>query len=62
MEEKSTQQKIEDAGKKMQSMGCALTILITIPIALTIFLGIPGFVIGSIVAVFGLVGILKKKD
>ncbi len=44
------------AGQKMQSLGCALTLLITMPIALTIFLGPLGLVIGIIVATLGIAG------
>lgn len=53
--------KIEDFGKKTQQLGCLLTVLITIPILLTVFLGIPGLIIGSIIAILGIVGQFKKK-
>ena len=49
-------------GEKMQKMGCAMTLLFTIPIILTLFLGIPGIIVGGIVAIAGVVGMMKQKD
>jgi len=54
--------KMETTGKKIQGLGCLLTMLFTIPIVLTIFLGSFGLVIGIFVAIIGLVGYFKKKD
>ena len=54
--------KMQQTGEKMQKVGCAMTLLFTIPIILTIFLGIPGLIIGGIVAIAGVVGIFKQKD
>ena len=56
--------KIKQAGEKMQRIGCALTLMITIPLILTIFLGPLGLVIGGIIFFIGLAGMFKsgKKD
>lgn len=54
--------KLETTGAKIQGLGCLLTILITIPILLTVFLGPLGLGIGIVIAILGLVGHLKKKD
>ena len=54
--------KMQQTGEKIQKMGCAMTLLFTIPIVLTIFLGIPGLIIGGIVAIAGVVGMIKQKD
>ncbi len=56
--------KLRAAGEKMQRLGCMLTVLLTVPILLTLFLGIPGLIIGGLVFVLGLAGFLgsgKKK-
>ena len=53
--------KMQDTGKKMQNMGCALTIMLTIPIVLTVFLGIPGAIIGGVVFLVGAISMFKKK-
>lgn len=58
---KDASEKMKDTGKKMQKMGCLFTVLLTIPIALTIFLGIPGMVIGGIIFFVGLVSAFKSK-
>ena len=50
--------KFEDAGNKMQKLGKKLTIMITIPIGLMLFFGVPGLIGGIILAV--LIGIGSK--
>lgn len=57
----STQQKVEAAGKKVQKVGLWLTVLITIPILLTVFLGVLGTAIGGVIVIAGLVGLFTKK-
>lgn len=52
--------KIEEAGKKMQNIGCLLTGIITIPIIGLIFLGVPGLIIGIVVG--GLIAYGAKKQ
>jgi len=58
-EEKDMQEKTKELGEKIQSLGCLLTVLFTIPLILTIFLGIPGSIIGFILIVFFFIA--KKK-
>jgi hypothetical protein len=38
-DQKGTGEKMQDIGSKIQKVGCALTVLITIPILLIILLG-----------------------
>lgn len=52
--------KVEEAGQKMQAWGCLLTVLITIPIILTIFFGPVGLGIGVFIAIIFLAGRKKK--
>lgn len=59
-EEKDLQQKTKELGEKMQKWGCALTVLITIPIVLIAFLGPAGLVISGIIVVLYLFG--RKKE
>lgn len=37
---------LDDVGKKMQSLGCALTLLLTLPIIGLLFFGMLGLVVG----------------
>ncbi len=62
MSYKEKGEKMQEIGKKTQRLGGILTVLITIPIALTIFFGPAGAVIGGVIFIAGLVGVLKKKD
>jgi hypothetical protein len=55
----NTADKLKNAGEKMQSVGCLLTILITVPIALTLFLGPLGLGISIIIIVIWFAS--KKK-
>lgn len=41
----------DKAGKNMSKLGGKLTIMFTVPVLLTIFLGIPGLIIGIIIAI-----------
>ena len=51
--EKDFQEKTEELGKNLQSWGCALTIFLTIPIILFIFLGPIGLIIsGAIIVLY----------
>ena len=59
-EEKDMQQKTRELGEKMQSLGCSLTVLFTIPLVATIFLGVPGLIISLFVIIFFFVA--KKKQ
>lgn len=52
--------KLEATGKKMEKLGCLLTMLFTIPIILMIFFGPVGLGIGVIVAILGIVGYIQK--
>lgn len=52
--------KAEEFGQKAQAMGCLLTILLTIPIVLTIFLGPLGLGIGVVIAILFLISRKKK--
>jgi len=56
------EKKLEETGKKLQNIGCLLTLMFTVPIVLTIFLGIPGLIVGIIIAIIGIAGILSKKE
>ncbi|MCK9324466.1 MAG: hypothetical protein M0P69_03125 [Bacteroidales bacterium] len=53
--------KMQDAGKNIQKTGCALTVMLTIPILLTVFMGLPGAIIGGIIFLAGAAGMMKKK-
>lgn len=61
--------KLDDVGSKIQSIGCLLTVLITIPIiliiGLTIWLGplglIIGIIISAIIALIGISAVIKKR-
>jgi len=56
------EKKIEETGKKLQKIGCLLTLAVTVPIVLTAFLGIPGLVIGIFIALIAVVSMLRKKE
>lgn len=49
-------EKMQETGEKMQRLGCLLTVLLTIPIVLTIFLGPLGLGLGIIIAILFLAG------
>lgn len=53
---KNTGEKVQDLGNRMQRVGCLLTLLVSVPIILTIILGIPGLIIGGILAILVMVG------
>jgi len=57
-EEKAEQvsQKFDAAGKKMQSIGCALTLLITLPVIGTLVGGVVGGIIGGAIGLLLFVG------
>jgi hypothetical protein len=52
--------KEEEAGKKMRSVGKQLTGLAILPILLTIFLGIPGLIVGGVISLAAYVYLAKK--
>lgn len=56
----STQEKFEATGKKVQKVGMWLTVLLTIPILLFVFLGVLGAVIGGVIFLVGMVALFKK--
>lgn len=54
--------KMKDTGEKMESLGCLLTILITIPLALIIFIGpVAGIIAGGIIAALYIAGRKANK-
>ncbi len=61
-EKKGSGEKIEEFGSKMQKAGCALTLIITIPIILTIWIGVIGLIIGCLIAIVGIAAIFSNKD
>ena len=56
-----TSQKFETAGKKMQSIGCAMTLLITLPVVGLLIGGVVGGVIGGVIGLLLFVGMLVAK-
>ena len=56
------EKKLEETGKKLEKIGCFLTLVLTVPIVLTIFFGIPGLAIGIIIALITVIGALSKKQ
>lgn len=52
--------KMQNAGKKMQKLGCLLTIVITVPLVLTVFLGPIGLGISVVLIVLYFIG--KNKN
>ncbi|WP_042683125.1 hypothetical protein [Anaerosalibacter massiliensis] len=56
-----TGSKMQETGDKMSALGCSMTLGITIPIILTIFLGPIGFVIGLILFVAMIAGAFNKN-
>jgi len=58
--EKDLQEKTEEIGKKLRKWGCALTIFLTIPIILFVFLGPLGLIISGGIIVLYLIG--RNKD
>lgn len=61
-EEKDLEQKAEEVGEKLQKWGCALTVLITTPIILTIFLGPIGLIISIGIIVLYFIGRNKNNE
>lgn len=51
-EKSESQIKAEKIGNKISRIGWKLTFALTIPIILTLFIGVPGLIIGIIVAAF----------
>lgn len=43
--------KFDKVGKSMSKLGRKLTLMFTVPILLTIFFGIPGLIIGIVIAI-----------
>jgi len=60
--EKDFQEKTEELGKNLQSWGCALTIFLTIPIILFVFLGPIGLIISGAIIVLYLFGRNKNNN
>ncbi|MDQ0254941.1 putative membrane protein [Evansella vedderi] len=59
-ESASTQAKANDAGKKISGIGWKLTLMLTIPLILTVFFGVVGMVIGAIIFLLTLFSLFKK--
>ena len=53
--------KIQDAGDKMNKVGKKLTLLFTVPIILLFIFGIPGLIIGIIIAGIGIASMKNKS-
>jgi uncharacterized membrane protein len=53
--------KMQDVGNKMEKLGKKLTLLFTLPIILLFIFGIPGLIIGIVIAVIG-IGSMNKKS
>ncbi|KOA76594.1 hypothetical protein ADU78_05780 [Clostridium botulinum] len=47
-------EQFDKAGKNMSKLGGKLTIMFTVPILLAIFFGVPGFIIGIVIAIVAL--------
>ena len=58
----NSEEKMREVGKKMQKMGCAMTFMITLPILGAAFIGLPGLLIGLVIAGIGMVGIWSGDD
>lgn len=43
-------EKLDKAGKSMSKLGGKLTLMFTVPILLTLFFGVPGLIIGIVIA------------
>lgn len=43
-------EQFDKVGKNMSALGIKLTLMFTVPILLTIFFGIPGLIIGIVIA------------
>ncbi|MGB4682029.1 MAG: hypothetical protein GX890_07480 [Firmicutes bacterium] len=52
---------LERAGSKMQQLGCALTLLITLPVGGLLIFGPVGGIIGGVIGVLVFVGIFMAK-
>lgn len=47
-------EKFDKVGKNMSKLGGKLTLMFTVPILLTIFFGVPGLIIGIVIAIVAL--------
>lgn len=54
--------KSDNVSKKLSGIGWKLTLMITVPLLLTIFLGVIGFVIGAVIFIITLVSMFKKNN
>lgn len=61
MDLEKTGQKMENLGQNMQQLGCLLTMIITIPLLLIIFLGPVGVVISIVIVALGVGGYANKR-
>jgi len=52
---------MDELGQRMQKMGCALTLLLTLPIAGLVFFGIVGLVVGGAIGLLFGVGMLMPE-
>ena len=51
---------LDDAGKRIQTLGCGLTLVLTVPILGLIFFGLFGLVVGAGIALLFGVGMVKQ--
>jgi hypothetical protein len=53
---------VDELGKRIQKMGCALTLLLTLPIAGLVFFGFLGLIVGGAIGLLLGVGMLKAPE
>ena len=53
---------MDELGQRIQRMGCALTLLLTLPIAGLVFFGIVGLVVGGAIGLLFGYGMLKAEE
>lgn len=53
--------KMENVGRGMQRVGCAMTLMFTIPIIGLVFFGFIGFLVGALIGVVGIVSMFSNK-
>ena len=51
---------LEQAGKRMQTLGCGLTLLLTVPILGLAFFGMLGLIIGGLIGLLLGVGLVAQ--
>jgi len=61
MTNKIEDDKLYKTGKKLENIGCVLTLVVTVPILATMFFGVIGLVMGIVFAVIVIIALLSKK-